>query len=409
MSTLCGLEGRLLIANRVEHRTTSLSPLLDTSLRVGDDKIHDFPLTGEQLEERIEEFINSISEDTVCRSASRHYGQTPCRVVRRDRGSFNICFFVLFDVDNITWVMRIPLEPLIPDAWNKVQSEVATTRYIGHNTTIPIPRVHAYGRDSDLVQAGSITVPFLVGDYIPAQSCYQRQRDRSVFCSEEQCLAYQHHILSEIYRLPIKDSSIDPVQMELFALESLREHVFGSFEFPRCMAPFVLSHQDFRCSNIIVTEDLRVCGIIDWELTGTIPRHLFTPPWITSHDLIAVGACPVAAAAITPSEIYPEFLRVLDARSATSNGCAKLRDSWKHQPEIKLPVAQILRHPSYLIRVYYKFIFPQLFRDDGGALALEVKHRVEQSECYTQCLKDRGLLVRDERSQALQELFAKAE
>jgi hypothetical protein len=252
--------------------------------------------------------------------------------------------------------------------------------------------------------------------------CCQQQGELEIPSSEGQYLAFQSHILSETYRLPTEDLSSDQVRMELFALESLTNHVFRSLEFPKSNSPFSMSHQDLRCSNIIVTEDLHVSGIIDWEFAGTIPRHLSTPPpWITGDDLDAVSAFP-AAAEITLSELYAEFIEVLKVKSVTSSDCAKLRDGWNHQAELKFPVAQIIRHPSCLIRVYYGLIFPQLFigrdkgevvdrffKDDGRALVSEVKQRLETSECYTQYLKDQGLLVKDEKAQARQELFAKAE
>lgn len=82
-----------------------------------------------------------------------------------------------------------------------------------------------------------------------------------------------------------------------------------------------LAHLDLRCGNITITEDLRIHSIIDWEFTGTVPRHLFTPPpWITGHDLAAVAAIP-------HSRIYSEFLEVLGAKSTTTRDCAKLRDN----------------------------------------------------------------------------------
>ncbi|KAG5752056.1 hypothetical protein H9Q72_006778 [Fusarium xylarioides] len=502
ISPIFALYRLLLLPTQVEYGINSPSPTQDqhdknanksnddrqqaASLRVDDNAMRGFPPTEEQLEARIEEFIDSIDKDAVCRLASRHNSHRSCRVIGHDRGSFNVCFFVLFDTQNVTWVVRIPLEPVVCDVWAKVQSEVATMRYVEHNTTIPIPRLHAYGRAPDLVQDGSATVAFLICDYISGRSlslktlvsatedrrkhlyhdlvdilsqlyklefsvagslmpnpaggpdpvigpilsmsanelyrCCQQQGGFEIPSSEEQYLAYQSHILSETYRLPTQDLSSDQVRMELFALESLTKHVFGSLEFPKSKTPFSMAHQDLRCSNIIVTEDLHVSGIIDWEFAGTIPRYLSTPPsWLTGDDLDAVSAFP-AAADLTLKELYAEFIEVLEVKSATSGDCAKLRDGWKYQAELRFPVAQIIRHPSCLIRVYYGLIFPRLFvgrdmgevvdeffRDEGRFLMSEVKQRLEKSECYTQHLKDQGLLVRDEKSQARQELLARAE
>ncbi|EXM12654.1 hypothetical protein FoTM2_013681 [Fusarium oxysporum f. sp. vasinfectum] len=449
--------------------------------QVDQDRPGHFPPTEEQLDEKIEKFIESISDDAICRLASKHNDQRLCSVVRRDRGSFNICFFVRFDGDDMIWVVRIPLKPVVHNVWDKVQSEVATMRYLERNTTIPIPHVHAYGEGAELIKGDSTTQAFLICDYISGQSldirilakatreqreqfyadlinilvqlhelefpaagslmpnpenesepvvggllsmaanelqrCCQEQGSVRTFTSAKQYMAYQYDILSETYRLPTEDLSCKQAQMELFALDSLAN------QFPKFIrsqwsdGPFVLAHLDLRCGNIIVTEDLRVSGIIDWEFAGTIPRHLFTPPpWITGHDLDA-------AAVIPHHRIYPEFLEVLEEKSVTSRGCAKLRDHWKDLPDLAFPIAQIFRHPSSLIRVYYKFIFPRLFGGDRASvvpefferqniaktLAVEVKNRIEESRRYTQYLKDQGLFVIDQRSQANQAWLAKVE
>lgn len=86
-----------------------------------------FPLTAEQIDEYIDQFIQNIDEEAVGRLASRYNNQRPCNVVGRENGSFNVCFFVQFD-DGILWVVRIPLNPVVKKVWTKVQSEVATMR-----------------------------------------------------------------------------------------------------------------------------------------------------------------------------------------------------------------------------------------------------------------------------------------
>ncbi|KAK7431680.1 hypothetical protein QQZ08_001899 [Neonectria magnoliae] len=487
LSTLWGLlqDTKRLPLTQEQHDNKTNEPIdpIDedaANAQTSQDTPDKFPLTEEQIEERIEKFIDSISDDAVCRLASQYNGRRPCSVVRRDRGSFNVCYFVRFS-DDVTWVVRIPLDPVIHNVWDKVQSEVTTMRYIECNTTIPIPHVHAYGRGVELIKGGSTTQAFLIYECISGQSlnirmltnaskgqrgqfyddlinilaqlrklefpkagslmpdpdngsepivggllsmatnelqrCCKEQGSLKTFTSEEQYLAYQYHILSETYRLPTEELSCGQAQLELFALDSLANQVPKFTDSPRPNGPFVLAHLDLRCGNIIVTDDLRIHGVIDWEFTGTVPQRLFTPPpWITGHDLAAVAAIP-------HDRMYPEFLEVLEAKSATSGDCAELRDDWKHLPELTLPMAEIFRHPSSLIRVYYKFIFPMLFKGDRAStvpefferqdiartLAVEVKHRVEESMRYTQYLKDHGLFVIDQQSQANQEWLAKVE
>ncbi|KAH7019487.1 phosphotransferase [Ilyonectria destructans] len=340
-------------------------------------------------------FINSIREDAVCRLASQHNGQRPCSVIRRDRGSFNVCFFVRFSGDAMTWV-----------------SEVTTMRYIERNITIPILHIHAYGEGAELTTGGSTTHAFLICDYISGQSLeqfyddlinilaqlrklgfptagslmpnpdnesepvvggllsmaanelqrwYKEQGSVKTFTSEKEYVTHQHDILSETYRLPTEDLSYKQAQMELFALDSLANQ------------------------------------IAKLGFTGTVPRHLFTPPpWVTGHDLAAV-------AAISHDRIYPEFLEVLEAKSVTSSCCAKFWDDWKYLPDLRFPMTQIFHHPSSLIRFFFES------QDIAKTLAVEVKHRIEESRRYTQYLKDQGLFIIDQQFQANQGWLAKVE
>ncbi|RSL66087.1 hypothetical protein CEP54_003915 [Fusarium duplospermum] len=402
-------------------------------VQTGHDTPDHFPLTEEQLEEKIDKFVDCLDEDAICRLASQHNGQKPCRVVGRDRGSFNVCFFIHFDEDGMRWVVRIPLEPVVQNAWDKVQSEVTTMRYLQRSTTIPIPRIHAYGQDTGLVKGHSMGQPFLICDHIAGQllnmrmlakatkeqrthfydglidilaqlyqlefpvagslmpnahneadpavggllsmaanelgRCCQEEGGIKTLTSASQYMDYQYRVLSKTYSLPTEELSRKQAQMELFALDSLEKQIPMLVSSQRPNDPFALAHMDLRCGNIMVTQDLRILAIIDWEFSGTIPRQLFTPPpWITGHDLEAVAAVPHYTA-------YPEFLQVLEEKSLTSETCAKLRDDWKSLPDLAFPVAQIFRHPSCLIRVYYKFIFPKLCDGEKASVVPEFFER----------------------------------
>ncbi|KAI8681736.1 APH domain-containing protein [Fusarium keratoplasticum] len=291
------------------------------------DTANTFPPTEEQLEERIKKFIVSLDEDAICRLASQHNGQKPCRVVGRDRGSFNVCFFIHFDQDGGRWVVRIPLEPVVQHAWDKVQSEVATMRYLQCSTSIPIPRVHAYGQDAGLVKGYSTEQAFLICDHIAGQPlnmrmpskatkeqrmrfygdlidilaqlyqlefsaagslmpnahneadptvggllpmaanelgrCCQDQGAVKTFASARQYMDYQYRVLSKTYSLPTEELSRKQAQMELFALDSLEGQIPLLVSSQRSNDPFMLAHMDLRCRNIMATEDLRIHAIID--------------------------------------------------------------------------------------------------------------------------------------------------
>lgn len=71
-----------------------------------------FPLTAEQIDQHIDQFIQNIDEEAVGRLASRHNGQKSWKIVGRENGSFKVCYFVQFD-DGVLCVVRITLTPVV--------------------------------------------------------------------------------------------------------------------------------------------------------------------------------------------------------------------------------------------------------------------------------------------------------
>lgn len=223
----------------------------------------------------------------------------------------------------------------------------------------------------------------------------------------------QHHLLSETYRLPIEELSRETAELELFAFDALAKQIPNVFDSQHDNGPFVLTHTDLRCANLIVDDDFHIQGVIDWEWAQTVPRQLFTPPtWITGHDVESLRGVWL--------DLAPEFWSLLQAKGRASRDYNQLLEDWDFRQKLTLPVAQIFWHPSSLVSVFYLFIYPELFResrdkvvsefferDENGTLRLEVKRRIDGSERYTQYLKDNGLFVTDEYPQQLAEWVAK--
>lgn len=86
------------------------------------------PLTPEQLDSQTDEFVKAIDLEAIRALASSYNNGSPCHVdeTATARGSYNVCFFVKFD--NQTWLVRVPIEPVVHDPWGKLQSEVCTMR-----------------------------------------------------------------------------------------------------------------------------------------------------------------------------------------------------------------------------------------------------------------------------------------
>ncbi|KFG86298.1 phosphotransferase enzyme family protein [Metarhizium anisopliae] len=131
-----------------------------------------YPLTPQQVENSIEAFIASINKSAICALASRHNGGKSCRIIDQRNGSFNICFFVLFDAEDVKWVVRIPIEPVISNTWAKVVSEITTIKYIKSKTTIPCPDVYGYGHEDTLTEG--VSTPFMLMECLHGQQLSTR-------------------------------------------------------------------------------------------------------------------------------------------------------------------------------------------------------------------------------------------
>ncbi|EGX94195.1 Protein kinase-like domain [Cordyceps militaris CM01] len=217
------------------------------------------------------------------------------------------------------------------------------------------------------------------------------------FTSTEDFVLHQLSLIEEAIRLPLGGQSFKDAQREVFALENLRQVLTKSIQVnARNDGPFVLCHLDLRGPNIIVDEDLKFMGILDWEFTGSIPVEHFIPPfWIAGKDLT------YATGGEYRTE-FTQFHKILLAKSETSDVHRRLAEEWNADLPygMRLPIAELLHHHSQLLSIFFQAIYPQLFqgpekevvaaffeRGENQALALEVQRQFESSEAYTQYLK----------------------
>lgn len=257
-----------------------------------------------------------------------------------------------------------------------------------------------------------------------------------IFTSVERFVNYHYNILTETYRLPVEKLSDRDAKTELYALDSLLKEIPKYIYESPSSPSFVLAHPDLRFGNIFVDDDFHILGIIDWQFTGTIPIQMFTPPpWITGHDPDTLRIMRGLVRGPLCGDIFAEFRDVLQMKREKDSISEKLWHEWGFQQQeqagqggalVQLlpPVAQILRHPSSLMSVYYSSIFrilsgPLANRDaeiqklfghpDNASLAMQVELQIEKSKRYTQYLEGRGLLVEDVQSQQIGQYLANTE
>ncbi|EFX02076.1 hypothetical protein CMQ_2125 [Grosmannia clavigera kw1407] len=158
-----------------------------------------WPPTNEQDAEAKQAFVDAIDPAAVCGLASRLGGGRACRTFQEPaRGSFNVCFFVeLAATDGAAetrWVVRVPIGPALHDVRAKVESEVATMRYVASKTTIPVTRVHGHGHDVALGRSPDDEArqcSFLVVDFVAGEPL-----DLAAFLDDTP--ARQHRLYSQL-------------------------------------------------------------------------------------------------------------------------------------------------------------------------------------------------------------------
>jgi hypothetical protein len=336
----------------------------------------------------------------------------------------------------------------------------AVHRFVQANTTIPVPRVHGYGRRqlrlNDPVEYAFVILDYVNGrplaehDIISSPAGTQRElftdlidiyaqlrtvefpatgslmptsngpptvsRAFSIPTNELQIDGFptssfsttsvnafierQLQVLWQVFSMPTSELSRSTAQLELFALHYLRSQN-QALQAVCTNDHFVLAHMDLRCSNIMVDEHLRVRGIIDWEWSAIVPQTFSIPPcWIITNHL-------------------PTFRSILESRQNLSIGHVRLSNDWLHISNTTLYTIQILQEPFDLIRVFYKFIFPRIFQESQEAVlsdffqshyrVMEVDQRLRESEQYTEYLKQNNLFVIDEEAQRIRDWIAKGQ
>ncbi|KAM4055555.1 phosphotransferase enzyme family protein [Hirsutella rhossiliensis] len=405
-----------------------------------------WPLTDEQIDRNVNEFLQAIDEDALRSLASEHHNNQTCEIKARHRGSFNTCFVLEFS-DQSTRIIRIPHEPAVQDAWDKMRSEVSTMRYLRHKTTIPVPVIYTYGR-SQLRRDTSEPQCFMILEHIKGQSLtkttlkgssepYRRQFleqlidlfaelrklpftqggslvegdaentldlvgafsmrkselhaaghtvSRSLNATPQEFFQDQRCLLHQMWTVPEKRLGYEQAERQEFALQFISQpEVEERLAIQSSDKTFFLAHPDLRCQNILVDGELNIRGVIDWEYTATVPRCASIPPtWITGND----KGLP---------DLSSEFLRVLSSTRQKSEYHSQLAADWGFQDPLRWSILHVLIDPVDLDFIFQQNILrniPALCgipSPDPLQMRRNVDQRLETSRHYTKYLQDNSL------------------
>ncbi|KAF2460956.1 hypothetical protein BDY21DRAFT_418884 [Lineolata rhizophorae] len=128
----------------------------------------------------VDEFLKSIEPDAVCAIASPFYDRTPRRVSGIENGSFNHCYFAVFDAEDDgnadRRVVQIPTRPRLGCLDKKARSEIATIK------------LYRYSLSSN----NPIDSPFIVLEYIDGSL---------LLVKDVRNKEYNHYIFRQVARL----------------------------------------------------------------------------------------------------------------------------------------------------------------------------------------------------------------
>ncbi|KAH8661725.1 hypothetical protein BGZ61DRAFT_368626 [Ilyonectria robusta] len=146
-------------------------------------------------------FIDFIDTDAICRLASSYHAGLPCKTFGSPKhGSFNVCVFVEFDTSPPErWAVRIPLPARAAWIDEKIETELATMRYVTAKTTIPVPRVHAYS----FTEGSPIQTAFIIMDYIQGQTLkdlgFKKGKQWRSYTRPTEATSKLHEQLADVY------------------------------------------------------------------------------------------------------------------------------------------------------------------------------------------------------------------
>ncbi|KAG5796191.1 hypothetical protein H9Q69_004745 [Fusarium xylarioides] len=227
---------------------------------------------------------------------------------------------------------------------------------------------------------------------------------RSISTTVNEFFRERYQLLQYMWKMPSQELGREEAERDEFALHALsleEAQSISGLKTDLSGDSFYLSHPDLRVDNIIVDDELRIRGIIDWEFSVTVPRYAFLPPsWLTGHDTGSI---------ISGIDFSSEFMSVLSSKKHESYSHSQLAQDWSFQDDLRLPMAYIFLDPSDLVFIFYRYIYPRHYKKprnevlplffqlpENKDLQAGLERRLHASKRYTQYLRDHNLIDNSE-------------
>ncbi|KKK12372.1 hypothetical protein ARAM_006099 [Aspergillus rambellii] len=265
----------------------------------------------EKSEEIADTWVRQFFDPSISRPIGnfviRHHN--PDEAVKFDileKGAFNIALRMTYKIGSA--IIRFPLPGATMFPEEKLRYEVATMRYIHDHTTIPVPFVFHWGSKKDCPLEGILEAMYgEMAGVLLQLSKPSLPRIGSLSQIDDFTWEVAHRPISlamnELVRLGTLPqtrlpSSSTPFHSTSLYLETLADLHIAHLTHQRNDAidaklnkrwaaagfdtgPFKLWGEDFRPSNVLVTNDRRrIASIVDLEFTYAAPVEFsFAPPW----------------------------------------------------------------------------------------------------------------------------------
>ncbi|KAH7327546.1 hypothetical protein BKA65DRAFT_567073 [Rhexocercosporidium sp. MPI-PUGE-AT-0058] len=285
--------------------------------------------------------------DELVSIASNLRNGIPCKLGENfSLGHFNMVRRIYF-VDGISWVARVRMPALdtvfgsreVLDRMTSLRGEIACMKFLGAKTSIPVPAIHGYS----INPANKVGAPYVLMDYIHctvavdlqvARKCesgffgtadqdrrfkermaeiqvelssfrfeligwlYQDEKTEEFFIGPEietgkgpweTSMDYYSDLASHALKVCVSDGEVDVQTSASFALPILFEHLIALYG-KDGTGPFSLTNRDFRAHNILVNDEFKIIGVIDFDIVMAAPIELVAQyPTLTGLDREAPG------------------------------------------------------------------------------------------------------------------------
>src|SRR5436190_11332492 len=127
--------------------------------------LSDISLQREELSQNIQEAFRKVAQDVRGNIYNCVLGDVLI-------GGYNICQIITFD-DGLEWIVKTPARFIGEATKNRMDSEIATLKFLAKIGTVPVPRIHDYS----VSKSNPAKRPYIIMDKVPGITLLEALHD----------------------------------------------------------------------------------------------------------------------------------------------------------------------------------------------------------------------------------------